>query len=73
MTMINVNSFKVHFDAAEDAHTNYMNQPNLLNDAPLSGIDLEDYNRQSSQLLEAYNDACRALFSTLSAVVKKES
>lgn len=72
MTMINVDSFKVHLDAAHEAHKNYMNQPKHLDDAPLSGVNLEDYKRQSSLLLEAYNDACRALFTALSTAVNKE-
>lgn len=73
MTMIDFESFKVHFDAANEAHNNYLNQPKHLSDTPLSGVNLEDYNRQSSLLLETYNDACRALFTALSTAVNKES
>ena len=72
MTMIDVGSIKVHLDAAHEAHKNYMNQPKHLGDAPLAGVNLEDYKRQSSLLLEAYNDACRALFTALSTAVNKE-
>ena len=72
MTMIDVGSIKVHLDAAHEAHKNYMNQPKHLDDAPLSGVNLEDYKRQSSLLLEAYNDACRALFTALSTSVNKD-
>ena len=73
MKMINIETLKVFMDAAEDAHNQYLNQPKLLGDKPLTGEELEDYNRQSSELLESYNDACRALFTALSLVAKKES
>lgn len=72
MNMIDVDPIKVYLDAAHEAHNNYMNQPKILGDAPLSGGNLEDYKRQSSLLLEAYNDACRALFTALSSAVNME-
>lgn len=55
MKMINIEPLKVFMDAAEDAHNQYLNQPKLLGDKPLTGEELEDYNRQSSELLESYN------------------
>jgi len=73
MSTIYITSLNFFIEAAKVAESEYLDQPKSLSTEPLTGLELEDYKRQSSELLEAYNMACRALFTALSLAVKKES